>query len=198
MKPEWERKIEMNKPKKELTPAECQELLSTLKTRFEKNMIRHAGLDWAKVQAKLEENIGKLWSLGEMERTGGEPDVIGADPKTGEFLFYDCSAETPKDRRNLCYDRAALDARKEFKPKDTALDMAAAMGVEILTEEEYRHLQSLGKFDTKTSSWVKTPAEIRKLGGALFCDRRYDHVFTYHNGAESYYGSRGFRGLLKV
>ena len=181
-----------------LSATESQELLATLKTRFEKNMTRHAGLDWAKVQAKLESNSEKLWSLAEMERTGGEPDVIGADPKTGEFLFYDCSAETPKERRNLCYDRAALEARKEFKPKDSALDVAAAMGIEILTEEEYRHLQSLGKFDTKTSSWVKTPAEIRKLGGALFCDRRYDHVFTYHNGAESYYGVRGFRGSLKV
>ena len=182
----------------ELSATEKQELLGTLKTRFEKNMNRHAGLDWAKVQSKLEASAEKLWSLAEMERTGGEPDVIGMDAKTGEFLFYDCSAETPKDRRNLCYDRAALDARKEFKPRDSALDMAAAMGVEILSEEEYRHLQSLGKFDTKTSSWVKTPAEIRKLGGALFCDRRYDHVFTYHNGAESYYGGRGFRGSLKV
>jgi hypothetical protein len=188
----------MNPQKKELSSAESQELLGTLKTRFEKNMIRHTGLDWAKVQAKLEVSVEKLSSLAEMERTGGEPDVIGADAKTGEFLFYDCSAETPKDRRNLCYDRAALDARKEFKPKDSALDVAATMGIEILTEEEYRHLQSLGKFDTKTSSWVKTPAEIRKLGGALFCDRRYDHVFTYHNGAESYYGGRGFRGSLKV
>jgi hypothetical protein len=181
-----------------LSATESQELLATLKTRFEKNMTRHAGLDWAKVLAKLEANAEKLWSLAEMERTGGEPDVIGADPKTGEFLFYDCSAETPKDRRNLCYDRAALEARKEFKPKDSAMDVAAAMSIEILSEEEYWHLQSLGKFDTKTSSWVKTPAEIRKLGGALFCDRRYDHVFTYHNGAESYYGVRGFRGSLKV
>lgn len=188
----------MNTPKTELSPAERQELLGTLKTRFEKNMTRHPGLDWALVQTRLELNPEKLWSLSEMERTGGEPDVVGFDQKTSEFLFYDCSAETPKDRRNLCYDREALDARKEFKPKDSALDMAAAMGIEILTEEEYRHLQTLGKFDTKTSSWVKTPAEIRKLGGAIFCDRRYDHVFTYHNGAESYYGGRGFRGSLRV
>ncbi len=188
----------MNPPINELSPAENQDLLDTLKTRFEKNMNRHAGLDWAKVQAKLEANAEKLWSLSEMERTGGEPDVVGADAKTGEFLFYDCSAETPKERRNICYDREALDARKEYKPKNSALDMAADMGIEILTEEEYRHLQTLGKYDTKTSSWVKTPAEIRKLGGALFCDRRYDHVFTYHNGADSYYGVRGFRGSLRV
>ena len=188
----------MNPPKNELSPVENQDLLDTLKTRFEKNMNRHTGLDWAKVQAKLEANGEKLWSLSEMERTGGEPDVIGADAKSGEFLFYDCSAETPKERRNICYDREALDARKEYKPKNSALDMAADMGIEILTEEEYRHLQTLGKYDTKTSSWVKTPAEIRKLGGALFCDRRYDHVFTYHNGADSYYGVRGFRGSLRV
>ena len=188
----------MNTPKKELLASESQELLATLKTRFEKNMTRHAGLDWTKVQAKLEASVEKLWSLSEMERTGGEPDLIGFDQKSGVYIFCDCSAETPKDRRNLCYDRAALDARKEFKPKDSALDMAAAMGIEILTEEEYRHLQTLGKFDTKTSSWVKTPVEIRKLGGALFCDRRYDHVFTYHNGADSYYAGRGFRGSLKV
>jgi hypothetical protein len=189
---------EMNKPKNELSPTERHELLGTLKTRFEKNMTRHPALDWAKVQVKLEANSEKLWSLGEMERTGGEPDVVGADAKTGEFLFYDCSVETPKERRNLCYDREALEARKEFKPRDSALDVAAAMGIEILAEEEYRHLQALGKFDTKTSSWVKTQAEIRKLGGALFCDRRYDHVFTYHNGADSYYAVRGFRGSLRV
>jgi hypothetical protein len=190
--------IEMNTPKKELLVSESQELLATLKTRFEKNMTRHAGLDWTKVQAKLEASVEKLWSLSEMERTGGEPDLIGFDQKSGDYIFCDCSAESPKDRRNLCYDREALDARKEFKPKDSALDMAAAMGIEILTEEEYRYLQTLGKFDTKTSSWVKTPAEIRKLGGALFCDCRYDHVFTYHNGADSYYAARGFRGSLKV
>jgi hypothetical protein len=188
----------MSSPQNVLQESQRQELLATLKTRFEKNMTRHTGLDWAKVQAKLETRAEKLWSLAEMERSGGEPDVVGYDQKTGEFLFYDSSAETPKDRRNLCYDRAALEARKEFKPKDSALDVAAAMGIEILTEEEYRSLQTLGEFDTKTSSWVKTPAEIRKLGGALFCDRRYDHVFTYHNGAESYYGARGFRGSLRV
>jgi hypothetical protein len=181
-----------------MSATESKELLETLKTRFEKNIARHAGLDWAKVQTKLETRAEKLWSLGEMERSGGEPDVVGHDQKTGEFIFYDCSAETPKERRNLCYDREALEARKEFKPKNSALDVAAEMGIEILTEEEYRLLQTLGKFDTKTSSWVKTPAEIRKLGGALFCDRRYDHVFTYHNGAESYYGVRGFRGSLRV
>jgi hypothetical protein len=189
---------EMITSKKELSPAQRQELLGTLKTRFEKNMSRHQGVDWAKVQAKLEASREKLWSLSEMERTGGEPDVVGFDQKTGEFLFYDCSAETPKERRNLCYDREALDSRKEFKPKDSALDMTTAMGIEILTEEEYRQLQTLGKFDTKTSSWVKTPAEIRKLGGAIFCDRRYDHVFVYHNGADSYYAVRGFRGSLRV
>jgi hypothetical protein len=189
---------EMNTSKNELSPGQRQELLGTLKTRFEKNMTRHPGLDWAIVQARLELNPEKLWSLSEMERTGGEPDVVGFDQKTGEFLFYDCSAETPKERRNLCYDREALDSRKEFKPKDTALDMTTAMGIEILTEEEYRQLQTLGKFDTKTSSWVKTPAEIRKLGGAIFCDRRYDHVFVYHNGADSYYAVRGFRGSLRV
>jgi hypothetical protein len=190
--------IEMTTPKKELPVAERQELLATLQTRFEKNMTRHAGLDWTKVQVKLEASGEKLWSLSEMERTGGEPDLIGFDQKSGDYIFCDCSAETPQERRNLCYDREALESRKEFKPKDSALDMAAAMGMEILTEEEYRHLQTLGKFDTKTSSWVKTTAEIRKLGGALFCDRRYDHVFTYHNGADSYYAVRGFRGSLKV
>jgi len=175
-----------------------EEVLRALKTRFEKNMNRHKGLEWAGVQAKLEANAKKLLSLHEMERTGGEPDVIGHDKKTGEYIFYDCSAESPKGRRSICYDRKALDSRKEFKPKDTALDMAAAMGIEILTEEQYRELQTVGNFDTKTSSWLKTPAEIRKLGGAIFADRRYDHVFVYHNGASSYYGARGFRGSLRV
>src|SRR5438067_7874778 len=175
-----------------------EELLTVLKARFEGNMSRHKGLEWAKVQAKLEANAGKLWSLNEMERTGGEPDVVGHDGKTGEYIFYDCSAESPKERRSLCYDREALKSRKENKPKDSALDMASAMGIELLTEEQYRELQKLGEFDTKTSSWVKTPSEIRKLGGALFCDRRYDTVFVYHNGAESYYAARGFRGSLRV
>jgi len=161
-------------------------------------MNRHKGLDWAKVQAKLEADNPKLWSLNEMETTGGEPDVVGYDKKTGEYVFYDCSAESPKGRRSICYDREALDARKENKPKDSAVDMAAAIGVELLTEEQYRELQKLGEFDLKTSSWVKTPAEIRKRGGALFCDRRYDHVFTYHNGADSYYAARGFRGSLRI
>jgi hypothetical protein len=184
--------------KKELSSEKREELLRALKARFEKNMNRHQGLEWAKVQAKLEANTEKLWSLQEMERTGGEPDVVGDDTKTGETIFYDCSAETPKDRRNVCYDHEALEARKEFKPKDSAMNMAAAMGIEILTEEQYRELQKLGNFDTKTSSWLKTPAEIRKLGGAIFADRRYDHVFVYHNGAESYYGVRGFRGSLRV
>jgi hypothetical protein len=174
------------------------ELLATLKARFEKNASRHKGVAWADVQARLEANPAKLWSLHEMERTGGEPDVVGNDRKTGEVIFYDCAAESPQGRRSLCYDREALDARKEHKPKDSALDMAAAMGIEILTEEQYRELQTLGEFDRKTSSWVKTPADIRKRGGAIFCDRRYDHVFTYHNGAESYYAARGFRGSLKV
>ncbi len=174
--------------------------LEPLKARFEKNMNRHKGLEWSKVQAKLEANPDseKLWSLNEMERTGGEPDVVSHDKKTGEYLFYDCSAESPIDRRNVCYDREGLESRKEHKPKNNAIDMAAAIGIEILTEEQYRELQELGKFDTKTSSWVKTPAEIRKLGGALFCDRRYDHVFVYHNGAESYYGARGLRGSLWI
>jgi len=181
-----------------LSPEQSEKLLKALKTRFEKNMDRHQGLDWAAVQAKVEANPEKLWSLHEMERTGGEPDVLGHDKKTGEYVFYDCSAESPKDRRSLCYDREALDSRKEHKPKNSAMDMAAAMGVELLTEEQYRELQKLGNFDTKTSSWVRTPGEIRKLGGALFCDRRYDHVFVYHNGAESYYAARGFRGWLKV
>jgi len=185
-------------PKKDLSPELREELLRALKARFEKNMDRHQGLEWAKVQAKLEANIEKLWSLSEMERTGGEPDVVGDDKKTGETIFYDCSAETPKERRNVCYDREALEARKEFKPKNSAMGMATDMGIEILTEEEYRELQKLGNFDTKTSSWLKTPSEIRKLGGAIFADRRYDHVFVYHNGAESYYGVRGFRGSLRV
>ena len=182
----------------ELSPAQREELLRALKARFEKNMNRHKGLEWAKVRAKLEANAEKLWSLNEMERTGGEPDVVGHDRETGEYAFYDCSAETPKGRRNACYDREALESRKEHKPENNATDMAAAMGIELLTEEQYRELQKLGNFDTKTSSWVKTPAEIRKLGGALFCDRRYNRVFVYHNGAESYYGVRGFRGWLRV
>jgi hypothetical protein len=183
---------------KDMNAKQLEELLRALKARFEKNMNRHKGLEWAKVQAKLEANTEKLWSLNEMERTGGEPDVVGYDKKTGEYIFYDCSVESPKGRRNVCYDREALESRKEFKPKDTAMDMAAAMGIEILTEEQYRELQKLGNFDTKTSSWLRTPSEIRKLGGAIFADRRYDHVFVYHNGAESYYGARGFRGLLRV
>jgi hypothetical protein len=169
-----------------------------LKARFEKNMNRHSGLEWDRAQAKLEVNAAKLWSLNEMERTGGEPDVVGHDKKTGEYIFYDCSAESPKGRRSVCYDREALESRKEHKPEDNAMDMAAAMGIELLTEEQYRELQKLGDFDTKTSSWVKTPSDIRKLGGALFCDRRYDTVFVYHNGAESYYAARAFRGSLRV
>jgi hypothetical protein len=184
--------------KKELSPEQREELLRALKARFEKHMNRHKGLQWAKVQAKLEANTEKLWSISEMERTGGEPDVVGQDKKTGEYVFYDCSAESPKDRRSLCYDGEALESRKEHKPKNSAIDMAAAMGIELLTEEQYRELQELGEFDTKTSSWVETPSIIRKLGGALFCDRRYDHVFMYHNGAESYYAARGFRGSLRV
>jgi len=184
--------------KKELSPKQREELLNTLKTRFEKNMNRHKGLAWAKVQAKLKAHTEKLWSLNEMESTGGEPDVVGYDKKTGEYIFYDCSAESPKGRRSVCYDREALESRKEHKPKNSALDMAAAMGLELLTEAEYRALQELGDFDTKTSSWVKTPSDIRKLGGALFCDRRYDTVFVYHNGAESYYAARAFRGSLRV
>jgi Protein of unknown function (DUF4256) len=181
-----------------MNPEQRKELLRALKARFEKNMNRHKGLEWAKVQAKLEANIEKLWSLNEMERTGGEPDVIGHDKKTGEYIFCDCSAESPKGRRSVCYDREALESRKEHKPENNAIDIAASMGVEILTEEQYRDLQKLGDFDTKTSSWVKTPSNIRKLGGALFCDRRYDTVFVYHNGAESYYAARGFRGSLSV
>jgi len=181
-----------------LSAKQQQEIRKALQARFEKNMNRHKGLAWAQVVAKLEANNAKLWSLNEMEKTGGEPDVVGHDKKTGEYIFYDCSAESPKDRRSLCYDRAALDARKEHKPKNSASDMATAIGIELLTEEQYRELQTLGAFDTKTSSWVKTPPHIRKLGGALFCDRRFDTVFTYHNGAESYYGARGFRGSLRV
>ena len=177
---------------------ESAEILKILKARFEKNMTRHKGIEWVKVQAKLEANKEKLWSLSEMERTGGEPDVVSHDKKTGEYIFYDCSPESPKDRRSLCYDKAALDSRKEHKPKNNAIDMAASMGIELLTEEQYRELQMLGTFDTKTSSWVQTPSEIRKLGGALFCDRRYNTVFLYHNGAESYYAARGFRGSVKV
>jgi hypothetical protein len=181
-----------------LSTKQREEVLRTLQSRFEKNMNRHPGLAWAQVQAKLEANAEKLWSVHEMERTGGEPDVVGYDKKTGEMIFYDCAAESPKERRSLCYDREALQSRKENKPKGNAVEMAGAMGVELLTEEQYRELQKLGAFDLKTSSWVKTPAAIRKLGGALFCDRRYDTVFTYHNGAESYYAARGFRGWLRV
>jgi hypothetical protein len=187
-----------NRNKKELPPKQREELLRALKGRFEKNMDRHKGLEWAKVQAKLEANTKKLWSLYEMERTGGEPDIVGSDKKTGEYIFYDCSAESPKGRRSLCYDRQALESRKEHKPENNAIDMAAAMGIELLTEAQYRELQELGSFDTKTSSWVQTPTDIRGLGGALFCDRRYDHVFVYHNGAESYYAARAFRGSLRV
>jgi len=181
-----------------LSKKQREELLRALKARFEKNMNRHKGVEWAQAQAKLEANAEKLWSLSEMERTGGEPDVVGHDKKTGEYIFYDCSAESPKDRRSLCYDHEALESRKEHKPKDSAAGMAAAMGIELLTEEQYRELQKLGNFDTKTSSWVKTPSEIRKLGGALFCDRRFNTVFVYHNGAESYYAARAFRGSLRV
>ena len=185
------------KGKKELSPKQREKLLGTLKARFEKNMNRHKGLAWAEVQARLEGNAEKLWSLGEMERTGGEPDVVAHDKKTGEYIFHDCSEESPKGRRSICYDREALESRKEHKPKDNAADMAAVMGIELLTEEQYRELQKLGEFDLKTSSWVKTPAAIRKLGGALFCDRRFDTIFVYHNGAESYYAARGFRGSIR-
>jgi len=188
----------INTNKKELSPEQREELLRVLKGRFEKNMNRHKGLEWAKVQHKLQANTQKLLSLNQMERTGGEPDVVGHDKKTGEYIFYDCSAESPKGRRSVCYDHEALESRKEFKPENSATEMAADMGIELLTEEQYRELQKLGKFDTKTSSWIKTPADIRKLGGAIFCDRRYDTVFVYHNGAESYYAARGFRGLLRV
>lgn len=184
--------------KKQLSPKQREELLNTLKARFEKNMNRHKGLAFDSVEAKLKANAEKLWSLAEMESTGGEPDVVSHDKKTGEYIFYDCSSESPKGRRSLCYDRAALNSRKEAKPKNSAMDMAAGMGIELLTEEQYRQLQNLGKFDTKTSSWIITPSDIRKLGGALFCDRRYDTVFMYHNGAESYYAARGFRGSLRV
>src|SRR5437762_3320649 len=184
--------------KKDLSPEQCEELPRALKARFEKNMNRHKGLEWAKVQAKLQANTEKLWSLHEMERTGGEPDVVAHDKKTGEYIFFDCSAESPDGRRSVCYDREGLDSRKEFKPENNAIDMAAAMGIELLTEEQYRELQKLGNFDLKTSSWVKTPADIRKLGGAIFTDRRYDTVFLYHNGASSYHAVRGFRGCLRV
>ncbi|MFC0775808.1 DUF4256 domain-containing protein [Terrimonas alba] len=191
----------INSDKKTLSPELREELLKTLRTRFEKNMNRHKGLEWATIQSRLvgmEANPEKLWSLDDMETTGGEPDVVGYDKKTGEYIFYDCSAESPKGRRSVCYDGEALESRKEHKPENSAVDMAAAMGIELLTEEQYRELQQLGNFDLKTSSWIKTPAAIRKLGGALFCDRRYDHVFVYHNGAESYYAARGFRGSLRV
>jgi len=188
----------MNSNKKKLSPEEREELFGTVEARFEKNMNRHKGLEWAKVRAKLQAHPEKLWSLNEMERTGGEPDVVGHDKKTGEYIFYDCSAESPKGRRSVCYDGEALESRKEHKPKNSAIDMAAAMGIEILTEEQYRELQKLGEFDAKTSSWIITPADIRKLGGALFADYRYGNVFVYHNGAESYYAARGFRGALRV
>lgn len=182
---------------KNLSPEQRVELFGALSTRFEKNVNRHKGLDWSAIRSKLESNAEKIWSLYEMERTGGEPDVVDFDKNTGEFIFYDCSDESPKGRRSLCYDREALDSRKEFKPENSAMDMASQMGIEILTEEQYRELQKLGNFDTKTSSWLKTPSEIRKLGGAIFGDRRYDRVFVYHNGASSYYGVRGFRGSLR-
>jgi Protein of unknown function (DUF4256) len=188
----------INSNRKELSPEQREELLRALKARFQKNMNRHKALEWAKLQARLEANTEKLWSLNEMERTGGEPDVVGHDKKTGEYIFFDCSAESPKGRTSVCYDREGLDSRKEHKPKNNAIDMAAAMGVALLTEEQYRALQKLGSFDTKTSSWVKTPSDIRKLGGALFCDRRFGHVFLYHNGAQSYYSTRAFRGSLRV
>jgi len=187
-----------SKDKMELSSKQREELLRALQARFQANMTRHKGVEWDEVETKLEANAGKLWSLNEMENTGGEPDVVGHDKKTGEYIFYDCSAESPKDRRSLCYDRQALDSRKEHKPKSSAMDMAAEMGIELLTEQQYRELQKLGEFDTKTSSWVKTPSNVRKLGGALFCDRRFDTVFVYHNGAESYYAARGFRGWLSV
>ena len=188
----------MKNNKKKLSPEQGKELLKILKARFEKNAKRHKGIEWNKVEAKLEGNAGKLWSLNEMEITGGEPDVVGFDKKTGEYIFYDCSAESPKGRRSLCYDPEALASRKEHKPEDSAIEMAENIGIALLTEEEYRELQQLGEFDLKTSSWVLTPAEVRKRGGALFCDRRYDQVFLYHNGAECYYAARGFRGSLRV
>jgi hypothetical protein len=184
--------------KKELSAKQCEEVLKVLKARFEKNMDRHTGLEWARVEAKLKTSTEKLWSINEMESTGGEPDVVDYDSETGEYIFYDCSAESPKSRRSICYDREALESRKEHRPVNSAVDMAAAMGIGLLSEEQYRKLQKLGNFDMKTSSWVKTPADIRKQGGAIFCDRRYDTVFVYHNGAESYYSARGFRGLLRV
>jgi hypothetical protein len=184
--------------KKDLTPKHREELLSALKARFEKNMNRHKGFEWVKIQAKLEGNREALWSLAEMERTGGEPDVVGVDKATGEYIFFDCSAESPAGRRSICYDREGLESRKEHRPENSAIDMAADMGIALLTEEQYRELQSLGTFDAKTSSWLKTPDEIRKLGGAIFADFRYGHVFVYHNGAQSYYGGRAFRGSLKV
>jgi Protein of unknown function (DUF4256) len=184
--------------RKVLSPKDREQLFTVLKARFEKNMKRHQGLEWAKVQAKLEASAEKLWSLHEMERTGGEPDVVGDAKGTGEYIFHDCSAESPKGRRSVCYDREALESRKEHKPENSAIDMAAGMGIELLTEEQYRTLQKLGEFDAKTSSWVKTPPDIRQRGGALFCDRRYGHVFLYHNGAESYYAARGFRGSLTI
>jgi len=184
--------------KKELSSEQTEDLLRALKVRFEKNMNRHEGLEWAKVKSKLENDTEKLWSLNEMEKTGGEPDVVGYEKASGEYIFYDCSPESPEGRRSLCYDREGQESRKEHKPENNALDMAVDMGIELLTVEEYRDLQELGSFEKKTSSWVKTPAQIRKLGGALFCDRRYDHVFVYHNGAESYYSARGFRGLLRI
>lgn len=187
-----------NKSKNVLTQKQGDELFKVLKARFEKNMGRHKGIEWAKVQAKLEANTEKLWSLSEMERTGGEPDVVGQDKKTGEYIFYDCSAETPNGRRSVCYDRDGLNSRKEFKPENNAVDTAVDMGIELLNEEQYRELQELGEFDIKTSSWLETPSKIRKLGGAIFGDRRYDHVFVYHNGAQSYYAARGFRGVLRV
>jgi len=186
------------KTKKELSQQQRETLLGTLNARFEKNMNRHQGLEWAKLKAKLEPNVEKLWSLNEMERTGGEPDVVGHDKKTDEYIFFDCSAETPQGRTSVCYDREGLESRKEHRPKTTAMDLAAAMGIELLTEEQYLQLQKFGDFDTKTSSWVKTPSEIRKLGGALYCDRRYGRVFVGHNGAQSYYAARAFRGWLKV
>ncbi|WP_078427611.1 DUF4256 domain-containing protein [Alkalihalobacterium alkalinitrilicum] len=188
----------MTKKNKDLSLAQREELLRALKVRFDKNMNRHKGIEWAKVQAKLEANSEKLWSLNEMERTGGEPDVVGYEKETDEYIFYDCSAESPKGRRSFCYDREALESRKKHKPENNVIGMVADMGIELLTEEQYRELQKLGNFDTKTSSWVITPANIRKQGGAIFCDRRYDTVFVYHNGAESYYAARGFRGSLRV
>lgn len=188
----------MKQNKQELSIIQCEALLETLKARFEKNENRHQGFVWDRVQARLESSPEKLWSLNEMEVTGGEPDVVGFDSHSGAYIFYDCSAESPKGRRSICYDRKALEARKEHRPKNSAIDMAASMGIELLSEEQYRELQTLGKFDLKTSSWVKTPSAVRALGGALFCDRRYDTVFVYHNGAESYYAARGFRGMLRV